>query len=118
MHLYDPNRPEIIPGRKAIVRDLSAVPHVSAFPLENGLIRLSVFLNNYDAHGGYSYRHTELPADDLAAFFSHYQIDTEDALLLYFDWSPQEPVHNLRPSFSAIPIGRNKVLIENIDDLI
>ena len=49
-------------------------------------------LSNYDAHGGYSYRHSERKLWMVFEFFQlAIVIDPEDTLKLYFGWEPQEP---------------------------
>ena len=89
MHLFDPERPEVSPGQKAILTDGSAIPHVLVLPLENGFVHLQVMLKNYDAHGGYSWREHTVHPFGLMTFIRAYAEDPEAALEKYFGWTPQ-----------------------------
>ena len=89
MHMFAPERPEITQGRKALLTDGSAIPHVLVQPLEDGFVHLQVMLNNYDAHGGYSWREHIMAPFGLITFFMEYANDPEAALEKYFGWTPQ-----------------------------
>ena len=90
MHLFDPLRPQASPNQPALLLDGSAVPHVVAMPTNDATVVLSVMLNNYDAHGGYSYRHAKVTMGGLRFFFLSFVESPEDTLKSYFDWEPQE----------------------------
>jgi len=87
--MFAPERPECAPGQKALLLNGGAVPNVMIVPLENGLVRLQVMLNNYDAHGGYSWRHVDLEPEQIGYFFIRYTSDPEFWLKFYFNWQPQ-----------------------------
>ena len=90
MHLFDPERPEVSPGQKAILTDGSAIPHIMVIPLPEGvIIRLQVMLKNYDKHGGYSWHHIDTPISLLTSFFIDYAHDPEETLKRVFGWEPQ-----------------------------
>ena len=89
MHLFDPERPEVSPGQKAILTDGSAVPHIMVMPLEDSTVKLSVMLRHYDVHGGYSWHSTELSTRYLSIWFEAYMSNPEDVLERSFGWTPQ-----------------------------
>lgn len=101
MHLFSTDRPEASPNTKAILKDGSAIPHFIVLPQANGFIRVQCLLRNYDIHGGYSYRQTSLPVDELSLFFKLFVIDPEQALEDYFNW---------RPSAKAMTIPKADVI--------
>ena len=97
MHLFSPERPKLGNGQPKLLNNNSAVPRLLAEPLPNGSIRLSLMLNNYDSHGGYSWRSVEVLRNSLPEFFTAFSVDPELTLLDYFGWQPQV-------STKAIPI--------------
>lgn len=89
MHMFAPERPNASPGQKALLIDGSAIPRILVTPQPNGYMCVAAMLNNYDAHGGYSWREREMHPFGLMTFFRAYAEDPEFALHHYFDWTPQ-----------------------------
>lgn len=114
MHLFSPDRPEVSPNQKALLIDGSAIPHFIVRHLSTGQVLVSVMLNNYDLHGGYSYRTTIFDPWDLSEFLVAFLDDPEEMLLRYFGWKPQvRSKVQPKPTVKAEPTN-----LPNINDLI
>ena len=90
MHAFDTARPQITPGQPALTLGQTTLPSILVVIKPNGLVRLMAMLRHYDVHGGYSYKHHDLPDQDLPQFFSAYRENPEATLKLYFDWEQGE----------------------------
>jgi hypothetical protein len=87
MHLFDPERPTLGNGNKAILGDGSAVPHVLVMPLAVGF-ELMVMLRSLGRSHSWHTCHIGTP-HDLGDFFAAYREDPEATLLTHFKWSHQ-----------------------------
>lgn len=100
MHLFAPERPEIVPGRKALLIDGSAIPHFLLRLEANGLVQLDVMLQKYDAHGGYAYHTMQCTIETLPELLAMFRANPEEMLNEYFGWMPKPKAS---PSLRLVP---------------
>lgn len=89
MHLFDPLRPQVIPGHPALLLDGSAVPPLILAPVpEANNVRVSVMLRQHKFGDGtaYSYIHKVFYVGEIPSILFAYAEDPEKALAHYFGW--------------------------------
>lgn len=120
MNLFAPERPEASPGRKALLRDGSAVPQLSVFPGDVAdTVVVSVMVRDYISGELYSYTQKQISfgTNFLPSFVREYAYDPEMALEAYFGWRAQTPTAaKVRVSEEKATVRRE--VQQYIDDLL